>query len=93
MMIMLVCTLQKDHLDWLKTVGHYYPILKQPPDAFYKKAVLKSFAMFIEKHLCWPSALQLYQKETPTQVFSCEYYKIFNLDQEKLAHSSLDVLK
>ena len=26
---------------------------KQPPDVFYKKAVLKSFAIFPVKHLCW----------------------------------------
>ena len=26
----------------------------------------------------WPSGLQLYEKETPTQVFSCEHCEIFN---------------
>ena len=26
---------------------------KQPPKVFYKKAVLKNFAMFTGKHLCW----------------------------------------
>ena len=26
---------------------------KQPPEVFYKKAVLKSFAIFTRKHLCW----------------------------------------
>ena len=26
---------------------------------------------------CRPSGLQLYQKETPTQVFLCEYCEIF----------------
>ena len=24
-----------------------------PPELFYKKAVLKHFAIFTEKHLCW----------------------------------------
>ena len=26
---------------------------KQPPEVFYKKAVLKNFAIFTRKHLCW----------------------------------------
>ena len=26
---------------------------KQPPDVFYKKGVLKNFANFTEKRLCW----------------------------------------
>ena len=26
---------------------------KQPPEMFYKKAVLKNFAIFTVKHLCW----------------------------------------
>ena len=33
---------------------------------FFKICVLKNFAIFIGKHLFWN---QLYQKETPTQVF------------------------
>ena len=28
-------------------------IQKQPPDVFYKKVVLKNFAIFTGKHLCW----------------------------------------
>ena len=48
--------------------------------------VLKNFAIFIEKHLCWsiflimlrPEGLQRYWKETPIQVFSCEYCWIFS---------------
>ena len=39
---------------------------KQPPEASYKKAVRKNFAILIaRKHL---------QKETPTQVFLCYEY-------------------
>ena len=56
---------------------------KQPPEVFYKKAVLKNFAIFRGKTLCWslflinvaghPATLN----ETPTQAFSCGYCKIF----------------
>ena len=47
---------------------------KQPPEAFYKKDVLKNFAKFTGKHQ--------YQKlffkiEALTQLFSCEFYEIF----------------
>ena len=52
---------------------------------FFKIAVLKNFAVFRGKHLCWslflinfrPLGLQLYLKEAPRQVFSCEYCEIF----------------
>ena len=51
---------------------------------FFKIGVLKNFAIFSGKHLCWspflinkPEGLQRYQKETPTQVCSCEYCEIF----------------
>ena len=52
---------------------------------FFEIAVLKNFTNFTWKHLCWsfsqescrPSKLQLYEKETPTQVFSCKLDKIF----------------
>ena len=40
-----------------------------------KIALLKNFERFTGKHL--PSGLQVYYKETPTQVFSCEYCEIF----------------
>ena len=40
-----------------------------------KIALLKNFERFTGKHL--PSGLQVYYKETPTQVFSCDYCKIF----------------
>ena len=52
---------------------------------FMKKPVFKNFAMFTGKHLCWSlflikwqaRDLQIYQKETPTRVFCCEYCEIF----------------
>ena len=43
---------------------------------FFKIGVLRKFAVLTGKHLCW-SDLQLYLKETSTQVFSCDYCKIF----------------
>ena len=50
-----------------------------------ERAVLKNFALFIVKHLCFSlfliklqTCLQLYKKEIPTKVFSCEYCEIFN---------------
>ena len=54
---------------------------KLSPKVFYNKAVLKNNA----KHLCWNLLLiqlQVFKpanllKKTPTQVFSCEYCKIF----------------
>ena len=30
-----------------------FPLQKQPPEVFYKEAVLKNFAIFTAKHLCW----------------------------------------
>ena len=52
---------------------------------FSKIGALKNFAKFPGKHLCWnyflinyrPGGLGFYSKETPTQVLSCEYCKIF----------------
>ena len=46
---------------------------------------MKNFANFTEKHLCWSllllelhaSCLQLYWKEIPTQVLSCQICEIF----------------
>ena len=45
-----------------------------------KEAALKDFTIFTGKHLCWSLfliKLQLYEKETLTQLFSSEYCKIF----------------
>ena len=55
------------------------------PEVLCKKIVFKNFAIFTGKHLCWSlfliklqtSGLQLYQKEIPTQVFSCEICELF----------------
>ena len=55
-------------------------VQKQPPLVFCKKGVLKIFASFTGKHLCWSLfliklhafRLQLYSKKTPAQAFSSE---------------------
>ena len=49
---------------------------------FFKIAILKNFAIFTRKHLGWSLFLIKLQSfrcrpETPTQLFSCEYYIIF----------------
>ena len=58
---------------------------KQPPEVFCKKGILKNFANFTGKQLCWSliliklqaSGQQLYKKETPTQLFCYENYETF----------------
>ena len=53
---------------------HIYYTKKQPPKVIQKKkAILKNFALFTG-----PEGLEFHWKEIPTQVFSCEYCKIFN---------------
>ena len=53
---------------------------------FFKIGLLKSFANFTGKHLCWSlflkknlqaQGLQLYQKKASAQLLSCEVYEIF----------------
>ena len=47
-----------------------YLFQKQPPEVFYKKVVLKNFAIFTREQLCW-------SPETLTQEFSYEYCEDF----------------
>ena len=48
---------------------------------FFKIDFLKNFTIFKGKHLCWSLLLikfcNFFKKETPMQVFSCEYWGIF----------------
>ena len=44
---------------------------------FFKIGVLKRFVILTGKYLCWSLFLINFVKETPTQVCSCEYWKIF----------------
>ena len=57
-------------------------------ERFFKIGFLKNFAILTGKHLCWslfliklqafrPSGLQLYWKNTSTQIFSCENCETF----------------
>ena len=51
---------------------------KQPLEAFCKKAVLKNFVKFIEKHLCWSLLFSKVAGLTsPIRVFLCEFCEIF----------------
>ena len=60
-----------------------YSSKKQPFAMFFKIGVLKYFAIFTGKHRCWSlllvklHAYNFIKKETPTQVFSYEYCKLF----------------
>ena len=60
---------------------------------FFKIDVLKYFAIFTGKKLCWNLLLI---NKTPTQMFSCEYYEIFKstyLYRTTLVAASGDVSK
>ena len=43
---------------------------------FFKIDILINFPIFTRKYLCW-KARNFAKKDTPTQVSSCEYHKIF----------------
>ena len=74
-------------LEVLYTYIYIYSYLHRSSHSqiFFKIGILKNFSNFTGKHLCRSFFLtklqtwgfQLYQKETPTQVFSCKIYKIF----------------
>ena len=60
-------------------------IQKQTPELFYKKAVLKNFAIFTGRHLCY--SLFLIKLHAPTadstnwtQKIICETFDFFRLD-------------
>ena len=74
-----------------KVMGNSYTMLQIKEavgrsQMFFKIGVLKNFVNFSRKHLRWSlfliklhgwKCLQLYEKETPTQLFSCEICEIF----------------
>ena len=54
----------------------------------YQKGTINNFVKFTGKHLCQslfinrgcrPQACIFNKKETPTQVFSCEFFEIFDI--------------
>ena len=62
--------------------------MRRITDKVFFKEVLKKFANFMGKYLCWSPSLiklqawrhesyKLYKKESSTQVFSCENCEIF----------------
>ena len=54
---------------------------EQPPEVFYKKAVLGNFAIFTEKHLSWDLFLIKFQARRPATLFDSntgkKNYEIF----------------
>ena len=57
--------------------------MKQPLQVLRKKGVIKNFAKLTGKHLCQSPffskvASNFIEKETLTEVFSCEFYKVFS---------------
>ena len=48
-------------------------IQKQSPEVFWKNGVFKNFAKFTEKQVCWSIFINFIKKETPKQLFSCEF--------------------
>ena len=75
--LILVILCHKGYCMKLASVVSYY-FLKiyrsSRSQMFLKIVVLENFAIFTGKHLCWSLFLI---KLTPTQLFSCEYWKIF----------------
>ena len=52
-------------------------VQKQPPEVLFKKGVLKNFANFTGKHLCWSLFFnKVANPQAPTQMCSCEISKI-----------------
>ena len=56
----------------------YVKLQKHPLEVFYKNDVLENFSKFSGKHLCYADACNFIKKETLAQVFSYEFWEIFN---------------
>ena len=73
---------------------------KQPQQLFYEIGILKSFATFTGKRLCWNLFLITSQalgpttllKKAPTHVFSCEYCKILKYICKRLLLTTVGTL-
>ena len=76
---------------------------KLPSEVLCKKSVLKNFANFTRKDVCWSLlliklrdwGLQRYYKETPTQLLCCEICKIFKNTyfEDRLLTAALETFK
>ena len=51
----------------MQPATYWKQVQKQPPEVFYKKDVLKNFAVFTGKYMCW--SLVTLSKETHTGAF------------------------
>ena len=61
------------------SLQNFIILQKEPPQPLCKRGVLKHFAIFIEKNLCWSlfSGLPVCNFLKKRLLFSCEYCKIF----------------
>ena len=70
-----------DHCDWWLFQEIFFIIIfrSSHTQMVFKTSVTRNFAIFTGKHLCWSLFLKfnLVPKETSTQLFSCEYCKVF----------------
>ena len=54
----LICGKPANDYFWsIENRWSFQNIHKQPPKVFYKKSVLKNFAIFTGKHLCWNACI------------------------------------
>ena len=76
-----LCSLSQ--ITWIHQNTRFFNIQKQPPEVTYKTGVLKNYARFKGKHLCWSlflnkvAGLRLatIKKEAPTQTFPVYFEK------------------
>ena len=64
---------------------------KHPLEVFYKTSDFEKFAKFLGKHLCQSL---FFNKETPAQMFSCEFGEIFkntSFIEHLLTNVSIDI--
>ena len=81
-----MCKFKIDKINYSKSQPRTTYLVKSTSrlEVFCKKSFLRNFAKFTEKHLCQclffnkvvGQNLQIYQKETPTKVYSCQFCEI-----------------
>ena len=55
----------------------FHAVQKQPPDVFYEKGILKNFANFTGKHLCWSLFLINLQAFRPATLWKRDSIGVF----------------